>query len=129
MRFIHTSILAMIAILPGCSTNEQKQKMLAQQEEAVHELDAFLESTGKVLKAHANCLQNEANSKKLDRLDLETAAHAIVATCIEFDNQYRDLTRHYFRQNPKFHTKMHEGADQRTMDFAKKLIAYKRANY
>ena len=127
MKAIHISILLIMTVLTGCGTKERDQRILAENERDAQEGRLFMAEVRRVTKAHGDCLQKEAAHKRLDKLDLETATHAAVASCVEFQTEYYNLTRRYFRANPGFHARLQEGAEEKTFDLAKKLIALRRA--
>ena len=79
-------------------------------------LEILVEDTG-------TCYKHEAQSKKLDKVDIDTAVYAVMARCVEPRERYKAFVARNFYGNPIQFEAYWSERDAKAMMYIKQMLA------
>jgi hypothetical protein len=88
-----------------------------------HANDPIYQELKRLISDQSDCLKNEAQSKKLNKVDLETAAFAVMANCSPQTQRYKGYMANHFPGNPPQFEQWWNQKEQNAMQFVKNVIA------
>jgi hypothetical protein len=88
-----------------------------------HANDPIYQELKRLTSDQANCFKKEAQSKKLNKVDLETAAFAVLVNCSPQTQRYKGYMANHFPGNPPQFEQWWNQKEQDAMQFAKNVFA------